>query len=63
MAIFDMSTVSAVVNEIKAVTENADTGVFEKDLSEYSVGQKTVILAELSGEYYELCCGDALVCK
>ncbi|MGR6780668.1 hypothetical protein [Moritella viscosa] len=63
MAIFDMSTISAVVSEIKAGVENADAGIFEKDLSEYSVGQKSVILAELSGEYYALCCGDLLVCN
>ncbi|SGY96259.1 hypothetical protein [Moritella viscosa] len=62
MAIFDMSTISAVVDEIKTGVENADAGVFQKDLSEYSVGQKSVILAELSSEYYALCCDDLLGC-
>lgn len=63
MAIFDMSTISAAVDEIKAGVENSEVGVFEKDLSEYSVGQKSVILAELSSDHYALCCGDLLVCN
>lgn len=55
MAIFDMSTISAVVDEIEAGVENAEVGIFKKDLSEYSIGQKLVILTELSGEYYKPC--------
>lgn len=63
MAVFDMSTISTVVHQIKMGVESSEVGVFEKNLSEYSFGQKSVILAELSRDHYALCRGDLLVCN
>jgi len=52
------------VDGIKEGIANSDVGVFSVNLSDYSVGELSIVLAELDRDGYNaVCVGQAITCN
>ena len=56
--------IDRIISAIKRGVENSEVGIFQRDLADYSNGERAVILGQLSSDnYYALCVETKLTCN